>query len=62
MTKSADERLHQKVQEAWRRKAEAAIAEAGVDSNAVQGTLATELKARLMAEYRDELDRQEARS
>lgn len=64
VTKSPDERLHQEVQEAWRRTAEAAIhaleAEEVVDANAPQGaaqaTLATELKARLMAEYRDELD------
>ncbi|OCT28051.1 Na+/H+ antiporter [Pseudomonas putida] len=64
VTKSPDERLHQEVQEAWRRTAEAAIhaleAEEVVDANApqdaAQATLATELKARLMAEYRDELD------
>ncbi|XBT45063.1 Na+/H+ antiporter [Pseudomonas viridiflava] len=64
VTKSPDERLHQEVQEAWRRTAEAAIhaleAEEVIDSNApqdaAQATLATELKARLMAEYRDELD------
>ncbi|WP_144171511.1 Na+/H+ antiporter [Pseudomonas sp. Kh13] len=64
VTKSPDERLHQEVQEAWRRTAEAAIhaleAEEVIDSkapqDAAQATLATELKARLMAEYRDELD------
>ena len=64
VTKSPDERLHQEVQEAWRRTAEAAIhaleAEEVIDANApqdaAQATLATELKARLMAEYRDELD------
>ncbi|MFG0410224.1 Na+/H+ antiporter [Pseudomonas sp. FYR_11] len=64
VTKSADERLQQEVQEAWRRTAEAAIhaleAEEVIDSNAPQdadqATMATELKARLMAEYRDELD------
>lgn len=64
VTKSPDERLHQEVQEAWRRTAEAAIhaleAEEVIDSNApqdaAQATLATELKARLMAEYRDELE------
>lgn len=64
VSKSPDERLHQEVQEAWRRTAEAAIhaleAEEVIDSNApqdaAQAALATELKARLMAEYRDELD------
>jgi monovalent cation/hydrogen antiporter len=64
VTKSPDERLRQEVQEAWRRTAEAAIhaleAEEVTDANApqdaAQATLATELKARLMAEYRDELD------
>ncbi|MGE7993284.1 Na+/H+ antiporter [Pseudomonas sp. NPDC089554] len=64
VTKSPDERLRQEVQEAWRRTAEAAIhaleAEEVIDANApqdaAQATLATELKARLMAEYRDELD------
>ncbi|MDS8357999.1 cation:proton antiporter, partial [Streptococcus pneumoniae] len=64
VTKSADERLQQEVQEAWRRTAEAAIhaleAEEVIDSNAPQdadqATMATELKARLMAEYRAELD------
>ena len=62
--KSPDERLRQEVQDAWRRTAEAAIhaleAEEVVDANApqdaAQATLAVELKARLMAEYRDELN------
>lgn len=65
VTKSPDERMQQEVHEAWRRTAEAAIhaleAEEVVDANApqdaAQATLATELKARLMAEYRDQLDR-----
>ncbi|MFB4390915.1 MULTISPECIES: Na+/H+ antiporter [unclassified Pseudomonas] len=64
VTKSPDERLRQEVQEAWRRTAKAAIhaleAEEVIDANApqdaAQATLAIELKARLMAEYRDELD------
>ncbi|MDZ3996207.1 Na+/H+ antiporter [Pseudomonas sp. Teo4] len=64
VTKTPDERLHQEVQEAWRRTAEAAIhaleAEEVIDTSApqdaAQATLATELKARLMAEYRDELN------
>ncbi|NIX92792.1 Na+/H+ antiporter [Pseudomonas fulva] len=65
VSKSSDERMQQEVHEAWRRTAEAAIhaleAEEVVDANApqdaAQATLATELKARLMAEYRDQLDR-----
>ena len=65
VSKSPDERMQQEVHEAWRRTAEAAIhaleAEEVVDANApqdaAQATLATELKARLMAEYRDQLDR-----
>ncbi|MBF8765022.1 Na+/H+ antiporter [Pseudomonas putida] len=65
VSKSPDERMQQEVHEAWRRTAEAAIhaleAEKVVDANApqdaAQATLATELKARLMAEYRDQLDR-----
>ncbi|MCG8292418.1 MULTISPECIES: Na+/H+ antiporter [Pseudomonas] len=64
VTKSPDERLRQEVQEAWRRTAEAAIhaleaeevSDAGAPQDAAQATLAIELKARLMAEYRDELD------
>ena len=63
ITQSPDERLQQEVREAWRLTAEAAIhaleAEEVVDANAAQdaaqATLAVELKARLMAEYRDEL-------
>ncbi len=65
--KSPDERLHQEVQDAWRRTAEAAIhalegeevVDAAAPQDATQATLATELKARLMAEYRAELDRYE---
>ncbi|NIF16192.1 Na+/H+ antiporter [Pantoea sp. Cy-639] len=64
VTKSPDERLRQEVQEAWRRTAEAAIhaleaeevSDANAPQDAAQATLAAELKARLMAEYRDELD------
>lgn len=63
--KSADERMDQEVQEAWRRTAEAAIhaleaedlSEADAPQNADLATLAVELKGRLMAEYRDQLER-----
>ncbi|MFS0826055.1 Na+/H+ antiporter [Pseudomonas phoenicis] len=63
--KSPDERRQKEVQDTWRRTAEAAIhaleAQDVVDEDApqdaTQATLAVELKARLMAEYRAELDR-----
>ncbi|MBJ9977857.1 Na+/H+ antiporter [Pseudomonas sp. S75] len=65
VTLSPDERLHEEVKEAWRRTAEAAVhaleAEDVVDADAAQdaalATQAVELKARLMAEYRDQLQR-----
>ncbi|WP_459208060.1 Na+/H+ antiporter [Pseudomonas sp. MLB6B] len=63
--KSPDERRQKEVQDTWRRTAEAAIhaleAQDVVDDDApqdaTQATMAVELKARLMAEYRAELDR-----
>ncbi|MFJ1337129.1 Na+/H+ antiporter [Pseudomonas caricapapayae] len=64
VAKSADDTLRQEAKEAWRRTAEAAIhaleaedlAEPGVPQDAAQAALAAELKARLMAEYRHQLD------
>ncbi|MEG0967647.1 MAG: Na+/H+ antiporter [Pseudomonas sp.] len=64
VTKSPDDTLRQEAKEAWRRTAEAAIhaleaedlAEPGVPQDAAQAALAAELKARLMAEYRHQLD------
>ncbi|CAK9890910.1 MULTISPECIES: Na+/H+ antiporter [Pseudomonas] len=64
VTKSPDDALRQEAQDAWRRTAEAAIhaleaedlAEAGAPLDASQAALAAELKARLMAEYRHQLD------
>ena len=63
VTLSPDERLHQEVKEAWRRTAEAAVhaleaedvVDAGAEQDAALATQAVELKARLMAEYRDQL-------
>ncbi|WP_342650740.1 Na+/H+ antiporter [Pseudomonas sp. REB1044] len=63
ITLSPDERLHQEVKEAWRRTAEAAVhaleaedvVDAGAEQDAALATQAVELKARLMAEYRDQL-------
>ncbi|WP_313740256.1 Na+/H+ antiporter [Pseudomonas sp.] len=63
--KSPDERRQKEVQDTWRRTAEAAIhaleaqevVDADAPQDATQATLAVELKARLMAEYRAELDR-----
>lgn len=62
--KSPDETLQQEVQEARKLTAEAAIhaleaeevVEAGTAPDAAQAALATELKGRLMAEYREELE------
>ncbi len=62
--KSADDALQQEADDAWRRTAEAAIhaleaeetAEPGAPQDASQAALAAELKARLMAEYRQQLD------
>ncbi|QHF27340.1 Na+/H+ antiporter [Pseudomonas sp. R32] len=64
VTKSPDDALRQEAQDAWRRTAEAAIhaleaedlSEAGTPLDASQAALAAELKARLMAEYRHQLD------
>ncbi|QYX50102.1 Na+/H+ antiporter [Pseudomonas tussilaginis] len=64
VTKSPDDTLRQEAKEAWRRTAEAAIhaleaeelAEPGSPQDAAQAALAAELKARLMAEYRHQLD------
>ncbi|MDH4430199.1 Na+/H+ antiporter [Pseudomonas shirazica] len=61
---SPDEKLHQEVKEVWKRTAEAAIhaleaedvAEVGSAQDAAQAAMSTELKARLMAEYREELE------
>ena len=62
--KSPDDTLRQEAREAWRRTAEAAIhaleaeelVEPGAPQDASQAALAAELKARLMAEYRQQLD------
>ena len=62
--KSPDETLQQEVEEAWKRTAEAAIhaleaeevVEAGAPQDAAQAAMAAELKGRLMAEYREELE------
>ncbi|MFJ4373170.1 Na+/H+ antiporter [Pseudomonas japonica] len=62
--KSPDDALQQEADNAWRRTAEAAIhaleaeetAEPGAAQDASQAALAAELKARLMAEYRQQLD------
>ncbi|WP_339531606.1 Na+/H+ antiporter [Pseudomonas mucidolens] len=61
--KSPDDKRHAEVRDAWRKTAEAAIhaleTEDPVDAvpqEAAQAALATELKARLMAEYRHQLE------
>jgi len=64
VVKSPDDALRQEAKDAWRRTAEAAIhaleaeelAEPGAPQDAAQAALAAELKARLMAEYRHQLD------
>ncbi|MGH8380378.1 Na+/H+ antiporter [Pseudomonas sp.] len=64
VAKSPDDTLRQEAKQAWRRTAEAAIhaleaedlAEPGAPQDASQAALAAELKARLMAEYRHQLD------
>ncbi|PSS48993.1 Na+/H+ antiporter [Pseudomonas sp. BBP2017] len=64
VTKSPDDTLRQEAKEVWRRTAEAAIhaleaedlSEPGGPQDAAQAALAAELKARLMAEYRYQLD------
>jgi CPA1 family monovalent cation:H+ antiporter len=61
--KSPDEKRHNEVREAWKKTAVAAIhaleAEEPVETatqDAAQAALATELKARLMSEYRHQLE------
>lgn len=62
--KSPDEKRHTEVRDAWRKTAEAAIhalevqevADVENSPDAAQAALATELKARLMSEYRHQLE------
>ncbi|MET0778911.1 MAG: Na+/H+ antiporter [Pseudomonas mandelii] len=58
--KSPDDKRRNEVREAWRKTAEAAIhaleAEEANPQDAAQSALATELKARIMSEYRHQLD------
>ncbi|AZE15622.1 Na+/H+ antiporter [Pseudomonas chlororaphis subsp. aureofaciens] len=62
--KSPDEKRHAEVRDAWRKTAEAAIhaleaeevADAANSPDAAQAALATELKGRLMSEYRHQLE------
>lgn len=62
--KSPDEKRHAEVRDAWRKTAEAAIhaleaeevADAANSPDAAQSALATELKGRLMSEYRHQLE------
>jgi Na+/H+ antiporter len=61
--KSPDEKHHNEVREAWKKTAVAAIRALEVEepagtapADAAQAALATELKARLMSEYRHQLD------
>ncbi|MBH3429298.1 Na+/H+ antiporter [Pseudomonas alkylphenolica] len=64
VARSPDDALRQEAKEVWRRTAEAAIhaleaeelAEPGAPQDAAQAALAAELKARLMAEYRHQLE------
>ncbi|WP_442109274.1 Na+/H+ antiporter [Pseudomonas sp. NUPR-001] len=64
MSKSPDDAMRQEAKEVWRQTAEAAIhaleaeelVEPGATPDAAQAALAAELKARLMAEYRHQLD------
>lgn len=64
VARSPDDALRQEAKDAWRRTAEAAIhaleaeelTEPGVPQDAAQAALAAELKARLMAEYRHQLE------
>ena len=64
ISKTSDDAMRNEVREAWRRTAEAAIhaleTEEVVDPNeqpdAAQAALASELKARIMSEYRHQLD------
>jgi CPA1 family monovalent cation:H+ antiporter len=58
--KSPDDKRRQEVRDAWRKTAEAAIhsleSEEVVPQDAAQAALAAELKARIMSEYRYQLD------
>ncbi|SDV03086.1 Na+/H+ antiporter [Pseudomonas mucidolens] len=61
--KSPDDKRHAEVRDAWRKTAEAAIHALEIEDpadaapqEAAQAALATELKARLMAEYRHQLE------
>jgi len=61
--KSPDEKHHNEVREAWKKTAVAAIRALEVEepdgtapADAAQAALATELKARLMSEYRHQLE------
>lgn len=58
--KSPDDKRRQEVRDAWRKTAEAAIhaleTEEAVPQDAAQAALAAELKARIMSEYRHQLD------
>lgn len=58
--KSPDDKRRQEVRDAWRKTAEAAIhsleTEEVVPQDAAQAALAAELKARIMSEYRHQLD------
>ena len=58
--KSPDDKRRQEVRDAWRKTAEAAIhsleSEEVVPQDAAQAALAAELKARIMSEYRHQLD------
>ena len=62
--KSPDDAMRKEVREAWRRTAEAAIhaleaeevVEADGQQDAAQAALAAELKARIMSEYRHQLE------
>jgi CPA1 family monovalent cation:H+ antiporter len=59
--KSPDDKRRNEVREAWRKTAEAAIhaleiEEASAAPDAAQAALATEVKARLMSEYRHQLE------
>lgn len=64
MSKSPDDAVRQEAKDVWRQTAEAAIhaleaeelVEPGTTPDAAQAALAAELKARLMAEYRHQLD------
>lgn len=64
VARSPDDALRQEAKEVWRRTAEAAIhaleaeelTEPGAPQDAAQAALAAELKARLMAEYRHQLE------